>query len=221
MHEASTAENEEEEDSRPKAAVLVAQPARKRGRPEETTTSSISPAYVDVEVNELVSGGQRPKMNIDDKYEDDNDDDDEPTTTTTIRNSQTLHETDQQKVKDSSSGNHKGHTGYSCPYCNKRSVSSFGLRYHVDNFVCRPSERPGGPVKKGSNQKGYSSISPFACLYCNKLYGSSSGLRYHVDNFACRPSERPLVPVENGGCRKTSSDQGVPENRRVLEEWPV
>jgi hypothetical protein len=38
---------------------------------------------------------------------------------------------------------------FSCPHCDKSFQVEKGRDYHVDHYVCRSSERPGGPVVKG------------------------------------------------------------------------
>lgn len=39
-----------------------------------------------------------------------------------------------------------------CPHCGKTFRGVKGFQYHIDEYVCRQSERPGGPVIKGKRK---------------------------------------------------------------------
>jgi hypothetical protein len=81
-----------------------------------------------------------------------------------------------------------------CPHCQKVFISKLGLDYHVNNFVCRSTLRPGGPVVKGKRKKSVSSgggtkdqtykkirgkLVDRTCLKCNRVFTSALGLNYH------------------------------------------
>lgn len=39
-----------------------------------------------------------------------------------------------------------------CPHCGKTFRGLKGFQYHIDEYVCRQSEKPGGPVIKGKRK---------------------------------------------------------------------
>jgi hypothetical protein len=94
---------------------------------------------------------------------------------------------------------------FECQYCNRKFQGKAGLRYHVDFFVCRPNQRPGGPVRKGKRKMvaatakstaadattgGSSSHSKYkrirgslddrTCDNCSRVFTSVLGLQYHI-----------------------------------------
>lgn len=82
-------------------------------------------------------------------------------------------------------------SAHTCPHCQKHFTVEYGLRYHVDNYVCRPDERPGGPKKKGrrkrednNNNSKYKrlrgSLEDRTCPKCNRVFTSTIGLDYHL-----------------------------------------
>jgi hypothetical protein len=85
-----------------------------------------------------------------------------------------------------------------CAHCQKVFTVKPGLDYHVENFVCRPTLRPGGPVVKGKRKKAASSggggstkcpksfnrirgkLEDRTCPKCKRVFTSVLGLSYHV-----------------------------------------
>jgi hypothetical protein len=99
---------------------------------------------------------------------------------------------------------------FACQYCNRKFQGKAGLRYHIDFFVCRPNDRPGGPVRKGKRKvvttgtastaadddadaanTGSSrrhskykrirgSLDDRTCGNCSRVFTSVLGLQYHI-----------------------------------------
>jgi hypothetical protein len=57
--------------------------------------------------------------------------------------------------------------GNVCTHCSKSFLSENGLRYHLNNMVCRYSTR-------------------IVCTHCSKGFLSENGLEYHLNNMVCR-----------------------------------
>jgi len=76
-----------------------------------------------------------------------------------------------------------------CPYCDKVFSVKDGMQYHVDNFVCRPTLRPGGPVQKGRRKISEGTktqwkrirgpLAERTCPTCKRVFTSIIGLKYH------------------------------------------
>jgi hypothetical protein len=78
-----------------------------------------------------------------------------------------------------------------CPHCRKVLSSALGLQYHVEQFVCRPALRPGGPVIRGRRKttgegasKQYPKIrgkqvADRTCPQCQRVFTSVHGMQYH------------------------------------------
>ena len=83
-----------------------------------------------------------------------------------------------------------------CPHCSKIFQHLKGLSYHVDNYVCRSEERPGGSAMKGkrkehpegseggASRKKYKRLrgkeKDRTCSRCNRVFTSVLGLTYHL-----------------------------------------
>jgi hypothetical protein len=83
-----------------------------------------------------------------------------------------------------------------CAHCQKVFTVKPGLDYHVENFVCQPTLRPGGPVVKGKRKKSVPSggggtksptyarirgkLDARICPKCKRVFTSILGLSYHV-----------------------------------------
>lgn len=83
-----------------------------------------------------------------------------------------------------------------CPYCQRVFSTASGLQYHVANFVCRQSERPGGPVIKGKRKVSKENIDQSSkrgrkrgtleertCQNCGRVFTSLLGKQYHVGKY--------------------------------------
>jgi hypothetical protein len=86
-----------------------------------------------------------------------------------------------------------------CPNCLKNFVSSLGLQYHMEQFVCQPKLRPGGPIKRLGRRKIKRSdndefdgtlptktykkirgnINDRTCPQCKRVFTSVAGMQYH------------------------------------------
>jgi hypothetical protein len=78
-----------------------------------------------------------------------------------------------------------------CPHCNKSFKSTRALEYHEQNFVCRPMERPDGPVQKGRRKLDENSERKIkykkfrgaekdrTCPDCGVIFSSVLGYQYH------------------------------------------
>lgn len=89
-----------------------------------------------------------------------------------------------------------GSSDWTCPHCGRLMGSAGGLHYHVNNFVCRPKERPGGPAQRGRRKKGEASssikykrvrgtLADRTCPKCKRVFTSTLGLNYHVEKKVC------------------------------------
>jgi hypothetical protein len=78
-----------------------------------------------------------------------------------------------------------------CTFCSREFTTPDGLTYHVQNYVCRPTERPGGLLTKGrpkatqvQGKKHYKlirgSLADRTCQNCDKVFTSIFGLQYHT-----------------------------------------
>ena len=135
-------------------AMAVPVPVRKRGRPKKVKMNSI---------DESTTRTLTPRMQaVYDLFAEDSEDESTTMTPTLMR-----------KSRESS------FSPFTCSHCNKRLANAYGLQYHVENFVCRPFERPGGPVKLGRRP-----------------------------NFVCRSSEPSVEPVRSGR-HKSDGEQSV------------
>lgn len=105
------------------AAIVFPVPVRKRGRPKKAKMSSI---------DEPTMRTLTPMPAVHGLFEEEEEDESTTTTPTPMR-----------KSRESS------FSPFTCFHCKKSLANAYGLQYHVENFVCRPLERPGGPVKKG------------------------------------------------------------------------
>jgi hypothetical protein len=101
------------------------------------------------------------------------------------------------KRKRSSLAKNLSEADLTCPHCQKIFTVKPGLDYHVDNFVCRPTLRPGGPVVKGKRKKAVSStagggsakdqsykrirgkLEDRTCPKCKRIFTSILGFTYH------------------------------------------
>jgi hypothetical protein len=102
------------------------------------------------------------------------------------------------KRKRSSLAKNLTEADLTCPHCQKLFTVKPGLDYHVDNFVCRPTLRPGGPVVKGKRKKAASStggtssstknqsykrirgkLEDRTCPKCKRVFTSVLGFSYH------------------------------------------
>jgi hypothetical protein len=99
-----------------------------------------------------------------------------------------------------------------CSHCQKVFTVKPGLDYHVDNFVCRPTLRPGGPVVRGKRKKATSSagggssstkyqsykkirgkLEDRTCPKCKRIFTSVLGFTYHrgtLYDCVCAPTNR-------------------------------
>jgi hypothetical protein len=76
-----------------------------------------------------------------------------------------------------------------CPHCQKDFTVKPGLDYHIENFVCRPTLRPGGPVLKGKRKTAGTKAQTYkkirgklekrTCPKCKRVFTSILGLNYH------------------------------------------
>ena len=79
-----------------------------------------------------------------------------------------------------------------CPHCHKKLSSALGYQYHVDQFVCRPTLRPGGPPQsRGRRRKSVSeqqqhyprirgkNVEDRTCPLCQRVFTSVTGMQYH------------------------------------------
>ena len=107
-----------------------------------------------------------------------------------------------------------------CPYCSKAFATPYGAQYHIDHYVCRQQERPGGPVAKGRRRveasaaaatsvassapttttparhypKVRGALSDRTCRKCRRVFTSVLGLQYHTDKRVCEmDAERALA----------------------------
>lgn len=135
----------------------------------------------------------------------------------TERNDEPLSDVEQPK-KDVKKGIKKYFTvkeDYKCPHCSKGIGSQFGLKYHIDNFVCRkdqahPSEeriskidedrksKSGkGPNRKSGEGRKRKAAKPRpkkrvrgkdedrTCSNCHRVFTSILGCNYHVQHQVC------------------------------------
>jgi hypothetical protein len=90
-----------------------------------------------------------------------------------------------------------------CPNCQKKFGSSLGLQYHIDQFVCQPALRPGGPIKRlgrrkierldddglkvtlptKTYKKIRGNINDRTCPQCQRVFTSVAGMQYHQGTF--------------------------------------
>jgi hypothetical protein len=77
---------------------------------------------------------------------------------------------------------------FACPHCHKKFASLQSVQYHVSNFVCRPAERPGGPVRAGRPRKFLLSeaatcteeyVNDRTCSDCKGVFASVQSLKIH------------------------------------------
>jgi ribosomal protein S27AE len=78
-----------------------------------------------------------------------------------------------------------------CPHCRKVLSSALGYQYHVDHFVCRPTQRPGGPIVRRGRRKSTEAtgttyprirgkeVADRTCPQCQRVFTSVHGMRYH------------------------------------------
>lgn len=91
-----------------------------------------------------------------------------------------------------------------CYHCRREFTTVPGLKYHVDNFVCRQDIRPGGPVKKGKRKASEASgneykkirgnIKERTCPDCGRVFTSTLGLNYHFEKKVCQQEKNTLQP---------------------------
>ena len=74
---------------------------------------------------------------------------------------------------------------FKCPHCGKNFQTSSGLRYHIENLVCRAE----GRAKKKANDTEKSRKAAHelgepnqdrTCPHCKRVFKSIDGMRYHV-----------------------------------------
>ncbi|KAL7558781.1 hypothetical protein ACA910_018285 [Epithemia clementina (nom. ined.)] len=129
--------------------------------------------------------------------------------------------------KDSSDADESAKMDLACPHCSKIFQYSKGLSYHVDNYVCRQNDRPGGPKIKGkrkeapkkeadddgSDDGGENSpprkkfnrlrgkLEHRTCQRCRRVFTSVLGLNYHLERRVCEKAgikEVPFPTLEPG-----------------------
>ena len=80
-----------------------------------------------------------------------------------------------------------------CPHCLKVIVSKLGLKYHLDNFVCRkdlvPAKAGTTPRKRGKSASGKIRQRGLeherTCQNCNRVFTSILGCNYHMQHQVC------------------------------------
>lgn len=127
----------------------------------------------------------------------------------------------------------KTSTELTCVHCEREFTTKFGLDYHVDNFVCRPEQRPlddksaeamqepVAPPSPKPKQKRRKKATVFekTCPHCDTLFTSLYGLKYHLTKFVCRPDERPEIP-EHAGSSGNSGNALEDETQSLPAEVP-
>jgi hypothetical protein len=101
-----------------------------------------------------------------------------------------------RRRKKSSDGDNNDNSQWECQHCHKRFTSAPGLQYHLDQYVCRPTLRPGGPIIRGRRKKRPNdelevnasakvyqrirgSIHDRTCPQCHRVFTSVAGMQYH------------------------------------------
>ena len=104
---------------------------------------------------------------------------------------------------------------HKCPHCFKVIGSSFGLKYHIDKFVCRKDQAPSGEekqtktgeevkhnigeerkrktgegrkrkaAKQGPKKRAHVKVEDRTCPNCHRVFTSLLGFTYHVKHQVC------------------------------------
>jgi hypothetical protein len=175
---------------RPKTKTTSSPKAtRKRGRPKKSSISSDDEEENDTSKRKSSTKKRKPTDGENDNNESDVDDSSVVEPSVDDDDDDESVDSFELKPKRKTKSN-KTNSQLACPHCHKQFAVLSGLQYHVDHFVCRPAERPGGPVQKGrrklSSNKAVSeykrirgAVHDRTCPHCQRVFTSVHGLNYH------------------------------------------
>lgn len=75
---------------------------------------------------------------------------------------------------------------HKCPHCERIFKTKLGLRYHINNYVCRIEKCTDPRIIKAKKRNSETTLQNRTCPYCKTVFANCSGRNYHVTHKVCQ-----------------------------------